>query len=172
MAKYDFTQGSRVEVKTTFGEELKGEVFCYDKYTDTLVLKEADDGLRMLSADCILGSGGVVETKKSPGDEEELPAVDMARCEAREAKAIKAAEEAAQRIGVGVTKEGQAMFDAISRTMPVRWDGTSIVVLDEVRITPPYSAADAVSSPESKAALERVKLVIDFERAKLVNGAQ
>lgn len=28
-------------------------MFCYDKYTDTLVLKEAGDGLRILKGDCL-----------------------------------------------------------------------------------------------------------------------
>ena len=42
------------------------------------------------------------------------------------------AQAEASRLGVGVTAQGQALFDTLSKTLPCRWRGTSIIVLGEV----------------------------------------
>ena len=63
---------------------------------------------------------------------EVLPAVDLQRSREREAKAVRQAEVEALKIGVGVSREGQQLFDALARTLPCRWDNQNIVVLDEV----------------------------------------
>ena len=38
-----------------------------------------------------------------------------------------AAKVRASKIGIGVSKEGQQLFDALAKTMDCRWSGTTIV---------------------------------------------
>ena len=49
---------------------------------------------------------------------------------------VQAAQERSERQGVGVSKEGQQLFDCFYKTMPCKWQGKTILVLGEV---PPIS---------------------------------
>ena len=62
-------------------------------------------------------------TTAAPTD---LPHVDPQRGEQREVLALEDAAKRAERIGVGVTREAQSVFDALWKTMPCKWDKTSI----------------------------------------------
>ena len=66
------------------------------------------------------------------------------------------------RMGDGVSKEAQDIFDRISKTMEVKWKGTSILVMNMVEIQDPYMLANCRSEDET--ALNRVKTVLAGER--------
>jgi hypothetical protein len=51
--------------------------------------------------------------------------------------------------------------------LPTRWHDTSIIVLDAVRINPPYRPEDCLAAAKDATALARVKKILDFERKKL-----
>ncbi|KAG0473408.1 hypothetical protein HPP92_015265 [Vanilla planifolia] len=91
--------------------------------------------------------------------------LDLAGLQAREDAALRQAEIEAERIGVGVTTVAQSIFDALSKTLPVRWDKTSIVVMDEVRVGSPYLPENVNGG--TPAANERVKKVLELERKRL-----
>ncbi|KAK9447261.1 anticodon-binding domain-containing protein [Limtongia smithiae] len=80
--------------------------------------------------------------------------------------ASRAAGQVAASKGVGVSKEAQELFDAVSKTLPSRWAGKAIVVLDEVTIEPPYTPESCRARPDSQA-LAHVRKVVDRERKRL-----
>lgn len=86
----------------------------------------------------------------------------------KENNAIKATNKQLAHRGVGVSAEAQEIFDALVRTLPCRWDAQKIVVMDEIRIEPPYTA-DSCRGP-ANAALARVKKVLEGERKRLNIG--
>ncbi|KAH8696249.1 anticodon-binding domain-containing protein [Talaromyces proteolyticus] len=109
-------------------------------------------------------SDGVSFTTASPS----IHALDTRALKSREAAAITKVLEGETRRGKGVTREAQDIFDAFSRTMPARWDGTSIVIADAVVISKPYRVDDckALVAGDS-AALTRVRKVLEMERKKI-----
>ena len=70
-------------------------------------------------------------------------------------------KEAASRKNKNVSKEAQELFDGISRTLPTRWDGNSIVVMDSVVISAPYRGEDCRAGNGVPAGtLSRVRKVV------------
>lgn len=90
-----------------------------------------------------------------------IQALDTRALKAREAKAIGDAFDREARRGKGVTREAQELFDAFSRTMPARWNGSNIIVADAVTIAAPYRIDDCRPIVEGDtAALARVRKVV------------
>ncbi|KAI8853192.1 anticodon-binding domain-containing protein [Chytridium lagenaria] len=87
---------------------------------------------------------------------------------AREHSVLKAEADRIAKIGVGVTDDAQELFYALDKTLPTRWTGTTIVVMDEVQIRAPYSAND-VHGPTA-ASVSRVKKVLELERKRLLSA--
>ncbi|KAL4929372.1 anticodon-binding domain-containing protein [Aspergillus undulatus] len=97
-----------------------------------------------------------------------LHALDIKALRAREANAVAKMQEGEARRGKGVTREAQDLFDAFSRTMPTRWDGSTIVVTDNVAIAAPYRVEDCRPLTQGDtAALARVRKVLEMERKKI-----
>ncbi|KAJ0419397.1 anticodon-binding domain-containing protein [Aspergillus carlsbadensis] len=97
-----------------------------------------------------------------------LHALDIRALKAREANAVAKLQESEARRGKGVTREAQDIFDAFSRTMPTRWDGSNIIVADAVSIAVPYRVDDCRPLVAGDtAALTRVRKVLEMERKKI-----
>lgn len=53
--------------------------------------------------------------------------------------------------GKGVTPEGQTIFDMIYKTIPdTRWDGKDIVILDDIKVVPPYKIDNIITLHETQ----------------------
>jgi hypothetical protein len=89
--------------------------------------------ITLLKHDAVQAARSVIFPTSGDDSNQPLPAVDAQRSKEREERAVRAAQLEASKIGTGVSEQAQAVFDAVSKTMPCRWDGQTIVVLDEVR---------------------------------------
>eukprot|EP00879_Flechtneria_rotunda_P004289 GHRR01004538.1.p1 GENE.GHRR01004538.1~~GHRR01004538.1.p1 ORF type:complete len:178 (+),score=50.01 GHRR01004538.1:277-810(+) len=150
-------------------EEVTGTVFGYDPGTEMVMIKQPGThggvvNLRLYKADQ-LQVLHAERPKRQP--DLKLPYVDKDRARQREEKSLQQAEADMAKVGAGVTKEAQSIFDALSKTMPCVWQGQSIFVMDVVTIEPPYTVDSVTTSIEHKGALERVKKVLQAERQRM-----
>mmetsp|Transcript_26127 Transcript_26127/g.57106 ORF Transcript_26127/g.57106 Transcript_26127/m.57106 type:complete len:177 (-) Transcript_26127:279-809(-) len=166
--RHDWVVGCHVTLRTTLGEEITSTIFAYDHASQCLLLKETGSHngvatLRFLKTSFIKE---IVSSQPPQGPVDlSLPYVDLERCKKREEKALQQAELESSRVGAGVTKEAQAIFDALMKTMPCRWKDKVIVVLEEVFIDEPYTP-ESVRADDSNI-MERVKKVLQAERQRL-----
>ncbi|KAJ0989583.1 hypothetical protein J5N97_007939 [Dioscorea zingiberensis] len=157
--------GCILAIKTTLGDEIEGQIIAFDRPSNFLGTSKAGSrrNVRLLKANFIKDFTflGRVDDPLDP----KKCLLDLGGLQAREEAALRQAEIEAERIGVGVTSEAQSIFDALSKTLPVRWEKTVIVVMNEVRVNNPYLPENV--SGGTPAANDRVKKVLDFERKRL-----
>ncbi|KAG2490032.1 hypothetical protein HYH03_011497 [Edaphochlamys debaryana] len=169
-ATTDWAVGNNIVLVTQQGEEVRGLVFAFDAPSSLVIIKEngAHSGVSNIR---VLNTSGVREVVSSVKPERPmdltLPLVDLERCRKREERALQQAELESARVGEGVTKEAQAIFDALVKTMPTVWRNKSIVVLDSVYVDEPYTPDTCRSDEEHRATRERVKMVLKLERQRL-----
>jgi hypothetical protein len=75
-----------------------------------------------------------------------------------------------EKLGKGATAEAQQIFDILSKTLPCAWEGDTIVVMDEVRILPPY-LPDTVMG-DDPAVVARTTHVLTLTRQKMEQAAK
>ncbi|OBZ81577.1 Protein LSM12 B [Choanephora cucurbitarum] len=92
---------------------------------------------------------------------DEIYPIPLDRLKHREIETTKEFKNNIAKMGVGVTKEAQDIFNALSKTLPCRWSKDTIVVMDEILISPPYGVEDCKANATSAPLLARVKKVIN-----------
>ncbi len=112
-----------------------------------------------------LGGGG------SSAPQDSLPALDLGKLYELERRSVQRAQERLGKLGRGVSKLAQLVFDALDKTLPCRWDGQNIIVLDSVRVAPPYTVDTIHATDGDQAAAQRVRLVLERELSRLRAGA-
>ncbi|KAK7250520.1 hypothetical protein RIF29_33011 [Crotalaria pallida] len=161
--------GCMLSIRTTLGDQFEGQVVTFDRSSNILVLQEGFKhggtrrNIRLLKTNYIKDF-----TFLGQADDPLDPTncyLDLNALQSREELALRQAEADAERIGVGVTSEAQSIFDALSKTLPVRWDKTVIVVMNEVRVSSPYNSESVIGG--TPAANDRVKKVLELERKRL-----
>ncbi|KAJ0253238.1 hypothetical protein HA466_0109560 [Hirschfeldia incana] len=166
-----FAAGNIYSVKLITGDEFQGIVMAYDPIPNVVVFEEGSKpsrpgqskNTRMVNASFITGLSYMGRTEEPVLTDSCWVNLDGLR--AKEALAIRQAEADAERMGVGVTAEAQSIFDALSKTLPVQWENSDILVMKEVRVRSPY-LSDCVFGG-TDAANNRVKKVLELERRRL-----
>ncbi|KAL8111875.1 uncharacterized protein LOC141663596 [Apium graveolens] len=170
--------GCILAIKTTLGDEFEGQVLTFDRVSNILVLQDSVSAggvlksgngrrnIRMLKANFIKDVTFLGQADEDPLDVSKC-FLDLNTLNSKEQSAIRQAEIDSERIGVGVSPEAQSIFDALSKTLPVRWDKTVIVVMNEVRVSSPYTSERVTGG--TPAANERVRKVLELERKRLQN---
>ncbi|KAI3976318.1 hypothetical protein MKX01_021860 [Papaver californicum] len=142
----EFGIGWLLSIKTTLGDEFEGQIITFDKASNILVLQEGSKtgprtNIRLLKANHIKEF-----TLLGQGEDP----LDINKCYV-DLNSVQAKEESAIRL-------------------PVRWDKTAIVVMNEVRVSSPYLLENV--SGGTPAVNERVKKVLELQRKKLQTPGQ
>jgi len=87
--------------------------------------------------------------------------IDVDALRGREEAAVRKMKEWDRTRGKGVTKEAQDIFDWFARTLPVYWDGQSIIVNSSVRVDPPYSTEDCKAPKDKQQAEAQIRVVLE-----------
>jgi hypothetical protein len=172
--------GTEVAIRTTTGESFKGELFWYVyllKFEFIRSYDIAESNSFVLQER--LGTGKVnyhwikcasvrdiVTTAVSHQNIEtsSLPSVPLQTLDEQERISSENFSSVKELIGVGVTQEGQFLFNSLSKTMPCAWDG-DVICCYGVRIRSPYSSENCDGPDDNE--LTRVKKVLEGEKSKL-----
>jgi len=162
--------GIRVRIKTTLGDEFEGEIFSYDVNTNCVVVSQTSSHSTLKKTFRVIRTPFIKEitclgTQKPETVDTNLPPVNIQKIRFKQEQALRGMYEEVQRIGVGVSKEAQDIFNALAKTLPCHWRNDSIVIFDEIILRNPYGVANC--SGGDPVMLDRVKKVLEGERRRL-----
>jgi len=161
--------GYKVKIKSLFGEEIEGEIFSYDSQSGCITLQESANphkrSYRIFNITYI-EKLDVLEFPSSPVDLTITTPTPYAKIEANERAAIELAEKEKSKIGVGVTAEAQHIFNSLTKMdLACKWEGTTIIVADIIRIESPYTVESCNGRNDSS--LAWVKRILEREKQKI-----
>lgn len=142
-----FNVGTTVTCRTCLDKEVEGEVLAFDSATRMLILKsEASSSRPSLNNVHLLNLSFVsdVRVKKDREAADKPPeplSLNIPRLNQRAKEMIDKKRKLVAALKAGVSPDGQRLFAAINKTLDeVSWDREDIVVMKNVRISPPYTA--------------------------------
>jgi hypothetical protein len=160
--------GAKVKVSTVIDDVCEASIYAYCPYTNTLTLQDSSSSeFRILKINFLKDIEVLEPPPSSSQDiqtayENAVPPLGPVTLPSSRGSPL-----AQPARGVDVTAEAQSIFDAFSKTLPCRWAGKSIIVLDAIRVDEPYTS-DACRAPANQAhALAQVRKVLDGERKRL-----
>ncbi|KAL1310762.1 hypothetical protein AAFC00_001014 [Neodothiora populina] len=100
--------------------------------------------------------------------------IDIKRLKQREEKAVQKQKDDEKKKGKGVSPIGQELFYSLDKmySNQTRWADDSIILMDSVRIDPPYTSEDVKAPKDKQHMVPQIKKVVDGERRKIANRAQ
>ncbi|MCJ1313640.1 hypothetical protein MMC25_007319 [Agyrium rufum] len=169
--------GATIRVQTTLPNQstIEGLVHSVSQPLSLLGLTTSSNppAYHLLSISSIM-SFNLLSLGPSSSGSAPLPPLDMPALNARLSSTLaRLKAEESRRGPKGTSREAQDIFDALARTLPTEWRGSSIIVMERVEIKAPYSVGECElvreAGKESGSAhtLDRVKKVLENERRKL-----
>ncbi|ODQ66915.1 hypothetical protein NADFUDRAFT_40100 [Nadsonia fulvescens var. elongata DSM 6958] len=173
--------GLKVELTTILDTVITGVVYAYDPITSTVTVVEGNGeidkpvNLRVIKPAFIrhvnvfgqserkLTAAGSTSTRV--GFEETaypIGPISLTRLAEKESAVLKEEQKKQSTRGpTGVSTEGQEIFNIVHKTLPTRWYEQSIIVMDEVRIDPPYQLTNCLADNSASSALALVKKIVE-----------
>lgn len=170
------------------GKVISGLVYCTDDVSNSIVLKRSHKNTPITSDVQIVNVSSIREKKiiqdlvastKSTetsdreslhvSDEMSVPILVVSKKEVEEIekRAAKIAEESFLLINQKATPEGQSLFQRLLKACnEVVWNGEAILVLNQIRVDPPYCSENCVLFNKggdevlNEGSLERVKKIV------------
>lgn len=172
-----FAIGSTVACKTCYNKLIEGEVQAFDPQTKMLVLRCPASNNRPSYSNVYVVNLSLVSDvqvkKEITTPQEIIPAksINLSRLNMRIKSNIEQKKCLIAAIKAGVTQEGMMLFQTISKTInEVTWQGSNIVIMNQVTITPPYKAENVKGDSHSKAYIHIRKVVEKHIRDNQLNG--
>ncbi|RXG68274.1 Protein LSM12-like protein B [Armadillidium vulgare] len=157
-----FNVGSIVSCKTCFNEDVQGEVLAYDPTINTILLSPNVRVFRYMLSKYRESCQILVYLSN------------------RVKKSIEEKSKLMQAMEMGGTVEGQKLFHAIKKTIEeISWLGSSILIMNQVIISPPYLLDNVTEYKEAKEnnakAVAHVRKIVekfykDQQKLSLNNG--
>lgn len=139
--------GFRVKITNVLHDVVEGKIYSYNSTSNTLTIQlpkrtQTTPSFKIIKCSFIktlevIGDKPSYNSFKKQQIKPSLVNVERVQALLNERIAITKKEADMKRRGI--TREGQFIFDALSRTVSdTRWNGKNIVVLDDIIISPPY----------------------------------
>lgn len=150
-------------------ETLEGQCFCIDPVTDAVVLK-IEDKYVLVNAASIEDIEGDLSKVKTPVPKDiGMQVVPLEKWGKKEHEAMVHAETEIESVNFDVTPEAQSLFDRLRNIFPCKWRGQDMLIFENIRISPPYTAPKAIGGNDD--GIDRIAKVLEGERRKLGLGA-
>jgi len=156
-----FGVGSHIKCRYQ-GNQVEGEVVAFQNSSRLLVIrapatngKSSANNVFLINADCV---DKISVDDRAPV--ESLRPIDFQKLGKRREKAIGSKKAKITALSADASPDGRKIFLAITKTIDeVAWDGTDIVVLGEVRVSPPYKVENVKGDKEASAV--HVRKIVD-----------
>ncbi|ODQ82320.1 hypothetical protein BABINDRAFT_10781 [Babjeviella inositovora NRRL Y-12698] len=172
MVNLEQSLGLKVKVTTILDNTITGTIFAYSPTSQLLTLQQDTPSKSDLASYRIIkteflkelqvipnGAKGAAKNGKTKAYQfssfskiqPAVHALDEAAITAKVAEKIKQCELALKTTNKNASSEGQEIFNKLYKTLPdVKWIGTDIVVLGEVKIAKPYFVKDISNNAGAK----------------------
>jgi hypothetical protein len=163
-AKYPIS--SQWEFTLKDGQSVKGEVYCTDPVADLVILQDSQNDIRMISVSNIDAASRDEASEDTTIEQKKVEAVHAKKAmEEREKRAIRMAQESLKHLNPKADPKGQLVFDRLLKACnEVVWKNESIIVLDSIKVDPPYTPNDCKvlqsSAPTKQGSLDRVQKIV------------